>query len=369
MKILYIIHTPKDERTAVYKTCLQLKAAAEKAGHALDILAPDDFEELAGSSRGASVFYPLQAAGFLMKNAKKYDRVLFHSYSGWAALALKKYLGFFRDLKMICVFHGLLPLFLDEFMKEEELHGRPVSLRFVIFYKNILGFLIRFSCRAAGRVICLNRAEADYFMEHRIDKAKIKVLPNGAEACFYTEHRYPEKAAVLLFVGQWIAGKGIRYLISAYRDLAADFKDLKMILAGTGKEAERVLTEFPLELHARIKVYPSLTEKELAALYPQADIFVFPTLSEGFSLALLEALAGGLPVVATTAGAAPELIEHGKNGLLVRLRDPDALASEIKRLISDRELRENLGKNAQRKARDFELEKVQQLWLETLEAA
>jgi glycosyltransferase involved in cell wall biosynthesis len=81
------------------------------------------------------------------------------------------------------------------------------------------------------------------------------------------------------------------------------------------------------------------------------DIFVLPSLAEGISNTLLEAMATGLPVVATRVGGNPELIEHGVNGYLVPVSDPRALADTLQGLIESRELRIRMGDNGLQKIR------------------
>ena len=80
----------------------------------------------------------------------------------------------------------------------------------------------------------------------------------------------------------------------------------------------------------------------LAAL----DIFVLPSHSEGVSLALLEAMAAGLPVIATAVGGLPEVVTDGVNGLLIPPQDPEALAQALARLLDDPALAKKLGENA-----------------------
>lgn len=89
-----------------------------------------------------------------------------------------------------------------------------------------------------------------------------------------------------------------------------------------------------------------LENEELEKAYKEADIFVLPTLKEGFGMVLIEAMAYGLPVIASNVGGIPEVVEHGKNGLLVPPKDPHKLAEAIKTLIEDNGLYERLSKNA-----------------------
>lgn len=99
---------------------------------------------------------------------------------------------------------------------------------------------------------------------------------------------------------------------------------------------------------------------ELPQFYQQADLFIFPSIChEAFGMPIAEAMLSGLPVIATRAGAIPELVEHGTTGLLVERGEVDALAEAILKLLGDRELRQQMGKAGQRRAvRYFTFDKV-----------
>jgi glycosyltransferase involved in cell wall biosynthesis len=89
----------------------------------------------------------------------------------------------------------------------------------------------------------------------------------------------------------------------------------------------------------------SLPYRELVNYYRDSDVFVFPSVwNEPFGMPVIEAMACGIPVVATKSGGIPELIEDGRSGLLVDRDDSDALADAILRLLNDNNLRESIGK-------------------------
>ena len=91
------------------------------------------------------------------------------------------------------------------------------------------------------------------------------------------------------------------------------------------------------------------------ALHAAFDVFALPSLHEGLPLAPQEAMASGVPVVVTDAGGLPELVEHGRDGLVVPRGDPPALASGITRLLRDPELRDRLGRAGRRRAESLDV--------------
>ena len=113
---------------------------------------------------------------------------------------------------------------------------------------------------------------------------------------------------------------------------------------------------------------PSAGREQIYEALRAADLFVFPTLSEGFSKALLEAMAAGLPVVATAVGAAPDILRDGHNGLMVPPADAAAIASAVTRYLRDPEMAARHGAAARVTAEAYRLEVVCRQWADRLYA-
>ena len=113
---------------------------------------------------------------------------------------------------------------------------------------------------------------------------------------------------------------------------------------GGGAPSER------LGLAPVVRCVSGISDDELASLYAQAEVAVVPSLYEGFSLPAIEAMACGVPLVATTGGALPEVVgDDGETALLVTPDDPEALAGAIRRIFDDRELAGRLGEGGRRR--------------------
>lgn len=153
----------------------------------------------------------------------------------------------------------------------------------------------------------------------------------------------------LLFVGSVIERKGLRYLLQALAVLPDSSLELDVV--GDTQDEPGYLAEMKtlIEDHGltgQVTFHGHIADRErLRQLYRKADVFVLPSLYETFGIVLLEAMAFGLPIVTTTAGAIPELVKDGKNGLLVPPRDPVALAEALKRMAGSAELRRGLGQS------------------------
>ena len=163
----------------------------------------------------------------------------------------------------------------------------------------------------------------------------------------------------LLFVGRLAFEKGLRYLIRALKICLCEGYELQLILVGEGPEQSslnRMLAQLNLEQYVTFEGFIS-QGKDLWEQYRKADIFVLPSLSEGQGKVLIEAMAAGMPIVATRVGGIPTVIENGKNGLLVEPRSPEALAKAVKRILDEPELRYSLAKNAIDSAYIYTIEK------------
>jgi starch synthase len=134
-----------------------------------------------------------------------------------------------------------------------------------------------------------------------------------------------ERTFRVCYVGRIEAAKGLHYLLKAWKRLA--LHDAELVLAG------RVLPEmaglFTRGLPAGIKLAGILVPEEVAKLHRESDLFVFPSMNEGLSLALLEAMSAGLPVIACNDTGAEDCVTAGKDGLLVPGRNVDAMANAI----------------------------------------
>lgn len=144
---------------------------------------------------------------------------------------------------------------------------------------------------------------------------------------------------VLGTVGRLIPVKGYESLLEALASVRLDFR---LLIVGDGPLMGR-LTELSRELGLEEKVKMVGFRTDVSRILSGIDVFVLPTLGEGFGLVLLEAMAHKIPIVSTNAMAVPEVVEHGKTGILVPPRDIKALREAIEFLIGSREIRATMG--------------------------
>ena len=149
--------------------------------------------------------------------------------------------------------------------------------------------------------------------------------------------------------------KGVRYLREAAIALLGADSNLRLICAGTLAPSETVLAQFPPALRDRITVLSRVNQQELVQVYRDADVFVFPSLYEGFSRAIVEAMAAKLPIVSTRVGVAGDALQHEQNALLIPKRSSGSIVTAVQRLRDDPALSRRLGESAGETARDYTL--------------
>ena len=161
--------------------------------------------------------------------------------------------------------------------------------------------------------------------------------------------------------------KGLEYLIGAFERVVKEI-DARLVLVGEGP-LENAIRELVRQKGLQEKVRFAGFQSNPYRYMSRSSVFAFPSLSEGFGMVLVEAMACGLPVVASDCVAGPsEILLDGKCGILVPVADEEALARAIISLLTDRALRERFISAAMERITDFEPSKVialyEQLFLE-----
>jgi glycosyltransferase involved in cell wall biosynthesis len=162
----------------------------------------------------------------------------------------------------------------------------------------------------------------------------------------------PDGAYVVGTVGNLTVKKDHETLLRAFRVFCARHDEAHLVIVGTGSRAAQ-LQGYAASLGLSHRVHFTGMREDVPQLLAGFDVFAMSSLHEGLSIALVEALAAGLPIVATRVGGIPELVVDGQHGLLVPARDDRALASAIERLSTDQALRERFSKAAVNRAAAF----------------
>lgn len=215
--------------------------------------------------------------------------------------------------------------------------------------------IIRAIWRGAERVVA--KCEGEVKMIRAVDRGfQIAIVPNGVDlGVFQPGDPIPDDGPLrLLCVGRLIERKGQHHLIETMKRLINEGLDVALELVGTGdaEVADKALAQ-RLGMEHQIHFTGYIPREEMARHYQAAHVFVLASYNEGMSVAILEAMATGLPVVVTRTGGTAELVEEGINGLSFDWADLDMLATHLRRLATDRPLARQMSAAARRKAEQF----------------
>jgi glycosyltransferase involved in cell wall biosynthesis len=183
---------------------------------------------------------------------------------------------------------------------------------------------------------------------------KLRIVHCGVDASLFPVRRHEGRGRRLLFVGRLAPEKGCLVLIEA----VAQLSDVTLDVVGDGpSRAELGERAAALGIADRVVFHGYMDETGVRRRLAEADVFVMTSFAEGVPVVLMEALAAGVPAVATRIAGIPELIEDGVTGMLVAPAEPAAAAEAVRRLLEDPELRNRIAAAGREKVeREFNLE-------------
>jgi glycosyltransferase involved in cell wall biosynthesis len=164
---------------------------------------------------------------------------------------------------------------------------------------------------------------------------------------------------VFLFCGQMIVRKGVDLLLEAF----AGVENARLLLVGREAELPALLAKLPPAVRARVEYAGFQPPEELPRFFSRADAFILPSRHDGWGVVVNQALAAGLPLLCSDAvGAAHDLIEQNKNGVMFRAGSVAALRAALQLVASDRKLRERWGENSRARAAEWTPERGAEKW-------
>lgn len=192
-------------------------------------------------------------------------------------------------------------------------------------------------------------------------RGRCHFIPNPVDDVFFDLARAPQPGRAL-FVGSIIPIKNVADLLEAARIVREGAPEFSLHLAGGPRrqdylDGQRRRAE-ELGLADHVKFLGSLSRGELSRELAAAACLVSSSLQETFGIAIAEAMAAGVPVVASAVGAVPERVQDGENGFLVDPHRPDQIADRVLRILKDPALAERLGRQARRRAQAYRPERV-----------
>ncbi|MFA4646420.1 glycosyltransferase family 4 protein [Pyrococcus kukulkanii] len=298
--------------------------------------------------------------------------------------------GYLNDFEVIHSHHAFTPLALKA-MKAGRKLGKATLLttHSISFYHEsslwkALGLtfpLFSHYLSFLHKIIAVSNS-AKAFIEHFTD-VPVEVIPNGVDDELFKPLSEDEKAdvkeklglegRVVLYVSRMSPRKGPHVLLNAFQRIVEEIDDVTLVMVGTGEMLPFLKAQAKfLGIERRVRFLGYVPGEILPKLYASADVFVLPSItSEAFGIVILEAMASGVPVVATTVGGIPEVVRESESGILVPPGDEVALKRAIIKILSDKNLANKLGK-AGRKAVEKEyswkvvVEKIEKVYEEVL---
>jgi glycosyltransferase involved in cell wall biosynthesis len=225
--------------------------------------------------------------------------------------------------------------------------------------------------RSARHVFCPSAYLRDVALGWGLDPTRLSVLPNPAPVVPQLPSRQELRSELeltgptLAFAGRLGPQKSVDVMLEA----VARLPDVALVVAGDGPDRESLERRaHDLGVDGRARFLGSVPRDGVLRLFRAADASVLSSSWENLPHTLLEALAVGSPVIATSVGGVPEVVRDGENGLLVPARDPQALADAIRRFFGDEELRDRLTRAASASVEGYTEEAVFSRIEERLEA-
>jgi glycosyltransferase involved in cell wall biosynthesis len=365
MKLVLVSNTyPPRDISGVGALVYELAREAERRGNQVRVLTRAE-----GATQDAAVIgvggtktlFPLHAARAFARGFGREPPAVVHVHESDGALVVLAS----RAARLVGLPLGRVRIVatLQVSYREERRAVRPVSANgrrvsrptlsewiFAWVRAPILAGLGRLTARLADAVVAPSRATAlelarDYGCSVRA------VIPNGVQPPPAGPPSEPSRSitdeSTVLYVGRLRTRKAVAVLLEAMSALAQRRPDLRLVVAGDGEQAPalRRRAEQP-DLRGRVEFTGSLSREAIAEWYRRAAVLCLPSIYEGFPVTIVEAMAAGLPVVATRVAGVPEAVDDGSTGALVAPEDAVALAAALDAVLEDIDRRRRMGERA-----------------------
>ncbi|HEY9608351.1 glycosyltransferase family 4 protein [Allocoleopsis sp.] len=364
MKILLTIHHDLDPNAGAPGATLQLGQAYQKLGHQVEYYSFDNLpHKLPGLVE--SMMFPGFVASHISALVNKQAVGVVDASSGDAWIWAKmRQISRENSPLLVTRSHGLEHSTHLENLEEARRGNLHLSWKYPLYHGGFRLWEVATSMRYADLVVLLNHYDAEYVVEKLgVNPERRRVVANGIPEEFLNLPFEPmpeaeDSAIYIAQVGNYIARKGIEYGAVALNAILARYPQVKVSFLGTGCSEVEVHADFEPAVRDRIRVIPRYSHETLPSLLRGHHIKLFPTLSDGFGLVLIETMACGLAPVTTTTPGPMEIVSDGRNGILVPSRDSQAIQQALERLVTDRPYLEQLRRNAYATAQHFSWERI-----------
>lgn len=359
MRILLTIHHELDLNSGAPGTTLRLLHAYRNAGHDVILCSFADLPARLSSIQ-KSILFPHLVAVRASKLAFKGALDVIDASTGdaWVYAAAARSA---KSPMLVTRSHGLEHSIHDQRLAMANFGGERMSWKYPFYHGGYRLWEVARSLRAADVALFLNERDRETAITGlRVPRQSAVLVRNGiADELIGLPHPCnvdgPLRIAV---IGSYIHRKGVGFAAEALNRLLSRHATWSVTFLGTGCERARVLEDYDFFLHDRITVVPRYSNGQLPDLLTNHHVHLFPTLSEGFGLALLEAMACGLAPVAAAVPGPTEIVRDGHDALLVPPADSAAIVAALERLSAEAPLLGQLRRNAYATAQNYGWQRV-----------
>jgi glycosyltransferase involved in cell wall biosynthesis len=277
---------------------------------------------------------------------KQYDVLITPGSLGWCLGTFRRW-QLPKHTKLFAWHGGHEELAAEAFLQHlPDASDKPSKQQRLLHWANRQALKTQDGCLVTSTLECEQLRE-----RYAAEAHKIAYLPNGVSSQFYFPERYQQSGnysiSRLLMVGRWDAWRyGGPSIGRALAQLLEKHPQLTLSLINTQLPPERILADFPGQVHLAIHIQPEADENALVDAYRTHDLFLMPSLHESMPLSLLEAMASALPVVISQVNGLQTVITHYDNGLLIPPGDANALVQSISHLVENPVLCRQMGESA-----------------------
>ena len=357
MNILFTIHHNLDPNAGAPGVTWKLGQEYQRLGHEVEYYSFDNLpHKLPGMAE--SMLFPEFLASHILTLSQKQAVDVIDASTGdaWVWAKLRR---ISNNPVLVTRSHGLEHIIHLENLEEARLGKLHLSWKYPLYHGGFRLWEVANSLRDADLSLFCNRHDLKYAIEKLgVDVERASLCENGIPEAFLNLPFEPTPEAEdsvirIALIATYIPRKGIHYGVPALNKILARYPQVEVSFMGTGCPEAQVYEDFEPSIRDRIRVVPRYQHDTLPELLRGHHIKLFPTLSEGFSVALMDAIACGLAPVTTTTPGPMEVVRDGDNGILVPPRDSEAIVQALERLITDRPYLEKLRRNAYATAQKY----------------
>jgi len=284
--------------------------------------------------------FSMRAWDHLRHRTHDFDIVHDNQCLGYGLLLIERQLG----IPVLGTIHH--PITVDRRLEMEAAEGwyKRLTLRRWYSFTNMQTQVAR---RLERMITVSENSFKDIVRDHKVDAERLAIVPVGVDTELFRPlpEVTPVPGRLVTTASADVTMKGLKYLLEALAKLRTERDDLHLVVIGKrkpGGSSDQAIKKLGLEEH--VEFVTGVPEQRIIELYSEAELAVVPSLYEGFSLPAIEAMACGVPLVATTGGAIPEVVgADGDTALLTDPGDSEALAARLRDALGQADLRQTVG--------------------------